>query len=1491
MNITLFLTKLLLLFIFLLPIKTEATLPPTFVENKGQLLDDQGQPCPEILGYARMGNVDLFLRDSGISYVIYDRDAKQGHRIDLEPVGGSLAMEVSGTGSVPGIFNFYNSGQPNGVLAVNRYSEMTYKEVWPGVDWVFQLENGQLKHEFRLAAGADPSMVRLLVKGADGFEIGENGSLQIRSSAGNIVEAPPISFQFDEAYGLHSDQGNDHQDYLLSRGHVLAESHVPAEDHVLADGHDQTEESSQTKIPTHFSLRGDTIGFEVNSFDPDLSLIIDPVVSWSGYLGGSGIEVCSNSDLYNGISYMTGWTGSTNFPTTTGAFQTTYGPSTWTHAFASAFDPNGTLIWSTFYGGSDQERANSISAIPSGGCVFGGWTLSNDFPVSFGAFQTSSGGVGQDGFLVALGSQGQRQFGTYIGGTGFDAIADVDVGQGNMFAFAGRTSSSNFPTTSNAFMDSIPGNAVPFFGRMDLSQTLHLLSFFGGSLSEEVNGVALFSDNRIAIAGDANSYDLPVSPGAFQDSLRGSNDGFVAMFDANGGRLWATYFGGSQFDSANDVAISGPDGLAICGKGSSDLPLALNSSAGGGNYVARIDTFGQPRWSSFHNGTGGISDLNSVACGPNGQIYTAGQTSAADLPVTPSALQDTIRTVTHEDGVLAAFDTTGSLLYSTYYGGSLGESFQGTGVDSNYRVLAAGFTNSWDFPILNFGGFGGSTECIAFLMDEACLFPVISNSGPDSLFPGDSLQLTANSGYDNYTWSTGDTTPGIWVYAPGNYSVTVTNNSDSLCIGSDVIELTTRCTMPLSGTYTIGGTAPNFMDFSSAVEALTCAGVNGPVEFLVRNGSYQETIEIINISGVSANNTVTFRSESGDSSLVILWSDAIPANQALVNIDLTGHVSFEGMTLRNITLGAGRRVYSTAGNCPGLALRNCRLEANPGNTQPFSLSLYLGPTSLVEDFVLTDCHFLGGFRQLFDASTTNPVPNYIIERNVFDGADDFSVWRVNGRGLSFRYNRLVNTTLGKGCSFEGLQAGAVVSHNYILGTLDFGGIDNPLGPTALVANNFIISDTSGILLNGTSNNCDFLFNNVLVTDPDPGVAAIKIGSNIQSPITNTRVRSNNFTNTGGGYTMYLINNGSINSSHNNHYGTGQNLFRMNSTDYPDLAAWTGATTLDIFSLSVDPGYVGPLDLHISNPALIGVASLTGGVVDDFDGELRPLSNADIGADEIFVKDLAAGGLILPFSGCELTNAQTVEWLYQNVGDSTIMPGPIPVGYQFNLAPPVLDTAQLLIPLGPGDLMSHVFQTPVDLSMVGTYDLKVFVDLGDISPQNDTNAFPIEHFPQPSSSFSYLPLGGLNYQFSVDIPAAIHQWDFGDGSPIFFNPVINHTFPNPGIYTVCLTVTNGDGCVDSTCQNIDIIVGVDEPGNMLSVYPNPADDWIRVAFATPIGEAIDLDLYDLQGRKVYTGQMETGDKDALLPVSDLAPGVYALQVRGVSWNWVRKISVQ
>jgi hypothetical protein len=346
----------------------------------------------------------------------------------------------------------------------------------------------------------------------------------------------------------------------------------------------------------------------------------------------------------SGSAYITGNTGSTDFPVTPGAFQTSPRGD-----FVTKLNAAGTgLVYSTYLGSRGGDSISGIAVDGSGGAYITGSTNSTDFPTTLGAFQTTLRGA-RNAFVTKLNAAGTGLvYSTYVGGRGGDYAYGIALGDSGAAYITGRTDSTNFPTTPGAFQTKLKGTSGnAFVTKLNASGSALVYStYLGGSGRDQGSSIAVDASGDAYVTGQTGSFDFPTTPGAFQTALRGGGDAFITKLNASGAALvYSTFLGGARDDFGTGIGVDSAGDAYITGYTfSANFPIrnAFQPTYGGaGNaFVTEINPGGSALvYSTYLGGSNGDYGFG-IAVDTSGNAYVTGRTASGDFP-TKNAFQPT----------------------------------------------------------------------------------------------------------------------------------------------------------------------------------------------------------------------------------------------------------------------------------------------------------------------------------------------------------------------------------------------------------------------------------------------------------------------------------------------------------------------------------------------------------------------------------------------------------------------------------------------------------------------------------------------------------------------------------------------------------------------------------------------------------------------------------------------------------------------------------
>jgi hypothetical protein len=748
-------------------------LPLTFVKNQGQF-DERARFV------ARQGAVTTYCTREGFVLQLVTRERQEGSEEDCVTganvfftfEGASSEARVQGLEELPGRFNYFRGQDPaQWHTDVPTYQKIHYQDLYPDIDLELREgEPGRLDYDLILMPGADIESVRVRCEGGESLALDDQGALVLETTAGVLREPRPVTYQI----GLS--------------GEMIA---VDCSFRIVDD--------------THF-------GFEARSWDRQAPLVIDPGLVYSTFLGGTSGDAAQAIAVDSaGAAYLAGSTASSGFPTTAGAFDTSYNYFGATDAFVTKLDASGTaLVYSTFLGGTDGDGASAIAVNSAGAAYVAGSTVSSDFPTTPGAVDTSYNGGADDAFVTKLNASGSALlYSTFLGGTDWDSALAIAVDSAGAAYVAGDTYSSDFPTTPGAFDTSFNGQYTDaFVTKLDASGSALVYSTFlgGGTGTDEANAIAVDSAGAAYVVGYTDSSDFPTTPGAFDTSYGGGvngGDAFVAKVDASGSALgYSTFLGGTSGEAATAIAVDSAGATYVAGDTLSyDFPTtpgAFDTSYNGGDdaFVTKLDASGSALvYSTFLGGTN-VDNADAIAVDSAGAAFAAGWTKSSDFPTTPGAFDTSYSGgVYGGDAFVTKLDASGSaLVYSTFLGGKNDDYAYAIAVDSAGAAYVAGYTSSSDFPTTP-GAFdtswnGGYYDAFVTKLDiDYCLPATWSNYGAG--WPGTlgtpSLTSSANPSLGStITLSIGNS---LGANTTGFLAIGLTQASLTTCFGGTLLLL------------------------------------------------------------------------------------------------------------------------------------------------------------------------------------------------------------------------------------------------------------------------------------------------------------------------------------------------------------------------------------------------------------------------------------------------------------------------------------------------------------------------------------------------------------------------------------------------------------------------------------------------------------------------------------------------------------------------------
>ncbi|HEY0373015.1 MAG TPA: IPT/TIG domain-containing protein [Thermoanaerobaculia bacterium] len=683
-------------------------LPLTFERN-------EGQADPAVRYVSRGRGYSLFLTSTEAVLRL------KGDVVRWQIAGADRDAQMTGELSMPGKTNYFIGNDPaQWRTGVENFARVRQAGVYPGVDLVYHGNQRQVEYDFVVAPHADPDPIRISFSGIDAMRLGDGGELILETAHGRLVQPRPVVYQ--------------------ERGGVR-----------------------ETVDGRFVLLANNEIRFALGAYDRDRALVIDPIIQYATYFGGTGIDQGLAIVLDSASNaYVTGYVDSTSFPGSSGsALQSSIGGSTDT--FVTKINAAGTaVLYSTYLGGTGDEYAAGLAVDGSGNAYVAGQTNSSTFPgVSGGSIQSSNAGGVYDAFLTKINAAGSAiTYSTFLGGSGEDSSTEVMVdGSGNAYV-AGTTTSTTFPGVSGGSIQSANGgNYDAFVTKINgAGSAITYSTFLGGSGDEIVSDIIINSSGNAFVAGVTASTSFPgVTGSSLQPSNAGGTyDGFLTKLNTAGSAItWSTFLGGSGTEFLSAMALDSSGNLIVAGDtDSTSFPGvtggSLQSSNNGGNdaFLTKINSGATAiTWSTFLGGNNGdFVSPGSLGLDSSNNVYVGGATLSTTFNgVNGSSMQPSSGGGTTDSWLAKLNSSASSITWATFLGGSGSDNILAMAVDASGNIYATGVTTSTSYPGVtgaslqsSYGG-GGYDAFVVKVGNSGS--PAILSISPSSGYPGTSVTI------------------------------------------------------------------------------------------------------------------------------------------------------------------------------------------------------------------------------------------------------------------------------------------------------------------------------------------------------------------------------------------------------------------------------------------------------------------------------------------------------------------------------------------------------------------------------------------------------------------------------------------------------------------------------------------------------------------------------------------------------------------------------
>lgn len=709
------------------------SLPIAFEQNRGQAPSDT-----KFLARGRGYQIHLASNAAAVALVAQGDDQKI---VRWRLIGARAGIPGEGREPLVAQANYFAGPDDlHAIKQIKSFARVQFDDVYPGISVSYYGNAGQLEFDWIVKAGYDPAEIRLRLSDAESLRIDPDGDLLITTRSGVLTQHRPIAYQ---------ESG-----------------------------------TSRHVVEARYALHGkDEISIALGAYDKRKRLIIDPVLSYATFLGGSGADYATAVAVDSaGNAYVTGYTGSSNFPLLS-AYDKTLSKGT-TEAFVSKFNATGSaLVYSTFLGGSKgSSYASGIAVDSSGNAYVTGTTTGSDFPVTTGAYQKGSASGGS--FVTKLGPAGNMlAYSTYILNATATGIA---IGSDDS-AYITGSAQSGFAATAGAFQKTFgPGASTNAFV-LKLNQKgsgVTYATFIGGSGADRAAGIAVDASGSAHVAGSTTSTNFPLAH-AYQSRLFGTQAGFVAKLAPAGNALdYSTYLGGSVNDRINGIALDAAGSVYVAGETySADFPITpdayltdkpgyfLTNANASGAFITKFVPAGDRLVYSTFLGGGYCASwcvlymppatvpgdvAHTIAVDGSGHAYVSGVARSQNFPIVDGLPPRMIYGTGEEAAFVSKLSATGNtVLYSSLIhvtkdsGGNIptGQTYNagvGIAVDSsdNAYIAAQGpsdfTTTAGAYKTTN----AGATDAVVFKLTRATPAVALS-ANPNPAIAGQPVTLTA----------------------------------------------------------------------------------------------------------------------------------------------------------------------------------------------------------------------------------------------------------------------------------------------------------------------------------------------------------------------------------------------------------------------------------------------------------------------------------------------------------------------------------------------------------------------------------------------------------------------------------------------------------------------------------------------------------------------------------------------------------------------------
>lgn len=660
-----------------------------FRKNLGQIKNQHGQINRDVLYMFSADDFNLQLKRNGFSYELFQiinhfdysedglnpiHEEDRFHafqeatihvaRVDVVLEGANPNPEIITSDENGTVFHYYLNMSTNvPVTDVPCYDRVLYRNIYPNIDLLFiagesDQDDALLRYEWFVYPGGNPADIRMKFMGAQGFNLRDDGSLDLLTQRGYIREGAPFT-------------------YVLDNGQP---------------------------VTTTYRLQRGTLTYQLEAYDPNQTIVIDPTLIWATFYGGENEETIFESEVVvDGKSkiILTGSTYSTTGIATEGAWDVTYKNKT--DIFICKFKENGKIAWGTYFGEKGKDGPFGLTIDRDNNIYVYGSSDSDTGMATPGAYKTKVLENKGDMLLSKWKPKGELIWSTYYGGESREHWRNAIITDDYHIIIGGWTSSTTGIATPGAYQTTAGNNGDAVLGRFDENGWPVWVTYWSGDGDDRAHELNFDLDkNYFLVVGTCESTSNFIINSPWQKTKGSLVDAFLAKWDVNGNYYWGTYIGGNKDDRGRGVVIDQQGNIYVCGYTQSmdsiATPGAHQDYWGGGYsssgipnddaYLMKFTNSGQYLWGTYYGGDQ-TEFCRGMDIDAEGNIYFIGDAQSTYNIGTPNAFMPEKQPGTTSDAMFAKWNSNGVLQWGSYLGGNKPDEGDDVQIFGNDQIVLA----------------------------------------------------------------------------------------------------------------------------------------------------------------------------------------------------------------------------------------------------------------------------------------------------------------------------------------------------------------------------------------------------------------------------------------------------------------------------------------------------------------------------------------------------------------------------------------------------------------------------------------------------------------------------------------------------------------------------------------------------------------------------------------------------------------------------------